>query len=111
VVAAASRDPAETVRTFYALVVEHRFDEAARLWSPRMREQYPPKQYIDGRFAPTTAIEIRRLTITSESVARRSATVAVDLVEHRDDGSVRHWVGSWDLVLTNAGWLMDQPHF
>jgi hypothetical protein len=99
------------VRRFYELVVAHRFEEAARLWSPRMREQYPPKQYIDGRFAPTTAIEIRRLAITSESVARRTATVAVDLIERRQDGSTRHWVGSWDLVLTSAGWLMDQPHF
>ena len=109
--AASSRDPAETVRRFYELVVAHRFEEAARLWSPRMREQYPPKQYIDGRFAPTTAIEIRRLAITSESVVRRTATVAVDLIERRQDGSTRHWVGSWDLVLTSAGWLMDQPHF
>jgi hypothetical protein len=76
-----------------------------------MRERYPPAQYIDGRFAPTTAIDIRRLEITSESIARRSATVAVDLIEHRDDGSTRQWVGSWELVLTTAGWLMDQPHF
>jgi len=108
---APSRDPAETVRRFYSLVVQHRFSEAAQLWSARMRQQYPPKQYIDRRFAATTGIDVRRDAITSESVARRPATVAVDLLEHRRGGSTRHWVGSWDLVLTSAGWLMNQPHF
>jgi serine/threonine-protein kinase len=109
--AATDRTPAQTVATFYALVARHEFSAAARLWSPRMRAEYPPRQYIDGRFAPTTAIDIRRLTTTSQSTARRTATVAVDLVESRSDGSTRHWIGSWDLVLTSDGWLMDQPHF
>jgi len=90
-------------------VEAHRFDAAAALWTTRMRTQYPPDQYIDGRFAPTTGIDLRRDTIQRQSGS--TANVAVDLLEYRTDGSVRHWVGSWDLVRTSAGWLLDQPHF
>jgi hypothetical protein len=105
----AERTPAETVGAFYVLVARHDFDAAARLWSASMRERYPPDQYIDGRFAATTGITLRRV----ETVSRTSQTarVAVDLIEYRSDSTTRHWVGSWDLVRTSAGWLMDQPHF
>jgi hypothetical protein len=106
-----SRAPAQTVERFYELVAQHRFDAAAALWSPRMRAQYPPAQYIDGRFAPTTAIDILHLATTAESTADGTARVAVDLIEHRDDGTSRHWLGSWDLVLADGGWLMDRPRF
>ena len=74
-----TRTPAQTVADFYSLVVRHDFDAAARLWSPRMRDRYPPRQYIDGRFAPTTAIDIRHLSTTSESTAggpRRSRSIS-----------------------------------
>ena len=108
---APARDPAETVARFYALVVQERFDEAARLWSPRMRSQYPPEAYIDGRFEPTTGIDIRQLSIRSQSVANRTAVVYVDLIEYREDGAARRYVGTWDLVLSSSGWLMDEPHF
>ena len=100
---APARDPAETVARFYALVAAHRFDEAAQLWSSRMRSQYPPSGYINGRFAPTTAIDIQRLVIRSQSLAQRTAVVYVDLLEYRDDGTRRHYVGTWDLVLTSSG--------
>ena len=45
------------------------------------------------------------------SVANKTANVFVDLTEYRTSGSPRHWVGSWDMVLTSSGWLMDRPHF
>jgi hypothetical protein len=106
----AGRSPAETVARFYSLVEQHRFSEAARLWSPRMRAQYPPSGYINGRFTPTTSIDIQRLSTRSEKRANRTATVFVDLLEHRTNGETRHWVGTWDLVLTSSGWLMDRPH-
>ncbi|HET7471512.1 MAG TPA: serine/threonine-protein kinase [Candidatus Limnocylindrales bacterium] len=105
----AQRTAAETVRLFYARVARHDFDGAARLWSASMRQRYPPDRYIDGRFAATTGITVRR----AETVSRSgdTARVAVDLLEYRSDSATRHWVGSWDLVRTSAGWLLNQPHF
>jgi len=31
------------------------------------------------------------------------------LIETRTDGSIRHWVGTWYLVRSGSGWLLDQP--
>jgi serine/threonine-protein kinase len=105
-------DPAETVARFYALVERHEFDEAALLWTRRMRAEYPPRQNIDGRFAPTTDVDINRLRIVSMSLRERRSVVFVDLTEYRSSGpSPRRFVGTWELVLTQAGWLMDEPHF
>jgi hypothetical protein len=92
------------------LVTIHDYDAAAALWSPRMRRQYPPSRYIDGRFDATTRIDINRLRIERMSVARREAVVFIDITEYRNSGAARHWVGTWDLVLLNGAWLMDEPH-
>jgi tRNA A-37 threonylcarbamoyl transferase component Bud32 len=109
---APSRDPAETVRRFYDLVERHEFDAAARLWTRRMREQYPPEGNIDGRFAPTTRIDIDRLSIERMSLRNGTAVVSVAITEYRSSGpSPRRFAGTWELVLTDAGWLMDEPHF
>ena len=107
-----ARDPAETVALFYNLVEAHRFDEAAALWTARMRRQYPPDGYIDGRFSRTTRIDLRRNEITSLSRSAGTATVAVDLTEYRTvEPSPRRFVGWWELVLVDGQWLMDRPHF
>ncbi|MFL5726261.1 MAG: protein kinase domain-containing protein [Chloroflexota bacterium] len=108
----ATRGPAETVARFYNLVVEKRFDEAAALWTRQMRERYPPDQYIDGRFAPTTRIDLRRNEVVAYNREAGTATVAVDLVEYRSSGpSPRRYIGDWDLVLVNGRWLMNDPDF
>ncbi len=110
--AAPARDPAETVRRFYDLVERHDFDAAARLWTRRMRQEYPPEGNIDGRFAPTTRIDIDRLAIESVNRGAGTAVVSVALTEYRESGpSPRRFVGHWDLVLSDRGWLMDEPHF
>jgi len=36
---------------FYDAVAAHAFARAAALWSPSMRQRYPPATYIDHRFA------------------------------------------------------------
>jgi serine/threonine-protein kinase len=109
---APARTPAQTVARFYQLVAAHDFSAAARLWSARMRANYPPRIYIDRRFGHTTGIVLNRDRTTSMSLAAGTAVVAVDLTEYRDVGpSPRRWVGRWDLVLTPGGWLLDQPHF
>ncbi len=105
-----ARDPAETVDRFYRLVEVHDYDAAAALWSPRMRREYPPSRYIDGRFDATTRIDVNRLRIERISLARREAVVFIDITEYRRSGSPRHWVGTWDLVLINGAWRMDDPH-
>jgi hypothetical protein len=105
-----ARDPAETVARFYRLVVAHDYDAAAALWSPRMQAEYPPSRYIDGRFDATTRITVNRLRIDGMSVARREADVYIDITEYRSSGSPRHWFGTWDLVLINGAWRMDDPH-
>jgi hypothetical protein len=93
-------------------VETHDFKAAAALWSPRMRRQYPPKGYIDGRFSRTTRIDLRRNEIISMSARRGTAVVAVDLIEYRTvEPSPRRFIGWWDLVLINGQWLMDRPHF
>jgi eukaryotic-like serine/threonine-protein kinase len=104
-----SRDPAETVARFYDLVEAHDYDAAAALWSPRMQRQYPPEGYIDGRFDATTRIDVNRLRIDRMSIARREAVVSIDIIEYRSSGAPRHWVGTWDLVLINGAWRMDDP--
>lgn len=108
---APARDPAETVARFYSLVAAHRFGEAAALWSSRMRREYPPAGNIDGRFARTTALDIQALDIRSQSLARGSAVVYVDLIEYRGSEAPRRYRGTWDLVLSGSGWLMDEPRF
>jgi serine/threonine-protein kinase len=107
-----ARDPAETVARFYRLVVAERFDDAAALWTPSMLERYPPDAYIDGRFAPTTRIDLLRNDIVAIDPEAGTATVAVDLVEYRESGpSPRRFTGSWDLVLVDGVWLMNDPDF
>ena len=109
---APARDPAETVRLFYDLVEQHEFDAAARLWTRSMRERYPPDGYIDGRFAPTTRIDITGLRIERMSLDAGTALVSVALTEYRSSGpSPRRFAGSWELVLSDRGWLMNEPHF
>ncbi len=72
-----------------------------------MRERYPPGENINGRFADTTRIDVRRNEVVQQD--GDSAIVAVDLREFRTNGEVRRYVGSWDMVLTDAGWLMNDP--
>ena len=76
-----------------------------------MRAEYPPDGNIDGRFDATTRIDINRIAIRSMSVSAKTTVVFVDLTEYRRAQPARHWVGTWDLVLRSAGWLMDDPHF
>jgi eukaryotic-like serine/threonine-protein kinase len=104
--------PAAVVARFYEAVEAHDFDAAASLWTPRMRREYPPDGYIDGRFSHTTRIDLRRNKVVALDTGAGTAVVSVDLIEYRDiEPSPRRFVGRWELVLTDQGWLMDKPHF
>ena len=104
--------PGAVVARFYDLVESQEFDAAAELWSDRMRAEYPPDGYIDGRFSRTIRIDLLRNEVLSLDADAGTAVVAVDLVEHRTvEPTPRRFIGRWDMVLTDDGWRMDEPHF
>ena len=77
-----------------------------------MRERYPPDEWLIGRFRRTTRIDITRLVTRSVNLDAGTANVAVRLVEYRTvEPSPRTFTGSWDLVLIDGHWKLDQPHF
>jgi len=107
VAATVGGDPAGTIVSFYQLISGEDYASASGLWSERMRAAYPPQTNIWGRFDSTSSIVARSAWVTSATPG--SAAVAVDLVETMRNGSVRHWVGTWYLVRSGSGWLLDQP--
>ncbi len=98
---------ASVVRSFYDLINQERFDEAALLWSPRMQANYPPSTNIYGRFDRTREILIREIAPVPQNTG--GATVAIDILEVLDSGVTRRWVGQWFLVWDGSRWLMDTP--
>jgi hypothetical protein len=77
-----------------------------------MRRRYPPDEWLIGRFSRTTRIDITRLRQVALNQSAGTATVAVSLVEYRTvEPSPRTFSGTWDLVLINGRWLLNQPHF
>jgi eukaryotic-like serine/threonine-protein kinase len=104
--------PSRAVERFYGAVEDHDWDLAIALWSPSMRERYPPDEWLIGRFRRTTRIDITRLVTRSVNPDAGTANVAVSLTEYRTvEPSPRTFTGSWDLVLINGHWKLDQPHF
>lgn len=101
--------PTGAVTRFYQLVEQGQFDAAAALWSQRMRSEYPPAGNINGRFARTERITVRRADLISADETNGRAAVAVDLQEVLDTGASRRWTGTWYLVRGPSGWLLDQP--
>ena len=106
-VVATKGDPAGAILAFYELISGHDYASALGMWSDRMRATYPPQTNIWGRFDRTRSIVARSASVTSANPG--SAAVAVDLIETLSDGTIRHWVGSWYLVRSGPGWLLDQP--
>jgi len=99
---------ASVVRSFYELITQERFDEAAALWSPRMQANYPPSSNIYGRFDRTREFLIRDITPVPQNTG--GASVAIDILEVLDSGVTRRWVGQWHLVWDGSRWLMDAPN-
>jgi len=100
-------DPGAVVARFYEALASHDFQGAAALWTPVMQEQYPPAEYIDQRFAATQQIGLQAERVVGDSGG--VAVVYVDVVEVID-GQRRHWVGTWQLVDTASGWLLNHPN-
>ncbi len=104
--------PARSVRTFYDAVEVHDWERAIALWSPSMRERYPPDEWLVDRFRRTTRIDITQLRTVSIDRDAGRARVSVTLVEYRSvEPSPRTFVGAWDLVRSDGRWVLDDPHF
>ena len=100
-------DPTGAVGAFYQAVAAHQFDAAAATWSARMQANYPPPEFINRRFAYTQQMNLRAArTVANDG---QFATVYIDLIEVYA-GSTRHWVGSWQLIRSSSGWLLNQPN-
>jgi hypothetical protein len=99
---------ASVVRSFYDLITQERFDEAAALWSPRMQANYPPSTNIYGRFDRTRQIVIRDISPVPQNTS--GTTVTIDILEVLDSGVTRRWVGTWQMVWDGSRWLMDAPN-
>jgi hypothetical protein len=92
------------VSGFYNAVSQHDWSSAVSYWTPAMQGRCPPQTCINSRFAGTTALN---LTITGVSRRGNTATVGIDLLETRADGSTTHWTGSWYLVQGQSEWLLN----
>jgi hypothetical protein len=98
--------PQAVVTEFYSLASKHRTQQAAALWSDRLRATLPPGQNIDQRYKGTTVLKVDQARVTSETSS--TATVFVDLTE-LNEGVQHHWVGTWRLVKSHGRWLLDAP--
>jgi hypothetical protein len=96
------------VAEFYSLVSQHRNQQAAALWSDRLKAKLPPQQNIDQRFAGTSAVTVNQARLAGQTGT--AATVRTDLTEV-SDGVQHHWVGTWRLVKVQGRWLLDEPDF
>lgn len=103
-------DAGQAVITFYQLVAQHRFDEAALLWTPHMLAHYSPDIYISQRFGSTRDITVRIDGVKQDGPDH--AVVSVTLQERYGTPPVeRTLIGSWGVTRTPSGWLLDQPRF
>jgi len=105
-IAISAGDPASAVVSFYRLVSDRQYLDAAGLWSARMRASYPPASNIDQRFADTRSITADRAVTTFQGP--NTATVSVYVTEITSSGT-RHWAGTWTIVRSGSAWLMDAP--
>jgi hypothetical protein len=100
-------DPAASVALFYQAVSSHHFSEAAALWTPRMQAQFPPATFIAHRFAAT-----QRISLQGERTLGHGDGLAIVYVRIVEiiGGQTRYWVGTWQVINTGSGWLLNEPN-
>lgn len=98
--------PQEAVLGFYKFVAAHQFDYAAALWTPQLQAATPPAQAINAHYAQIDHITVEHWEVTGQTADR--ATVAIAVAEY-DKGAAapRRYQGTWQLVHTEVGWLLD----
>jgi hypothetical protein len=92
------------VQKFYDLVTQHHYAAAASLWSSNMKANYPPSSNIYGRFDNTQQMNVRMTNVSQQG---NTATVSIVLAERKTDGTVSGYAGTWNLVRSPSGWLLD----
>jgi hypothetical protein len=80
---------------------------AASLWSAAMQAQYPPTLFIDERFSATQEVDLTAERVLADSGG--TAIVSVQVVEVTG-GEIRHWTGTWELIDTSSGWLLNSSN-
>ena len=74
-----------------------------------MRAEYPPAEFIDRRFAQTQSLRLNGARVVEQSATH--AVIAVDLTEViGNPPETRRWAGTWTLVRSGEGWLLDAPN-
>ncbi|HEX6509395.1 MAG TPA: protein kinase [Chloroflexota bacterium] len=96
--------PQDAVSGFYNAISQHDWGTATSYWTSAMQGRCPPQECINNRFVTTHNLN---LTITGVNRQGNAATVGIDLIEGKADGSTIHWVGSWNLVHEPSGWQLD----
>lgn len=96
--------PTDAVTRFYAAISAHHFDVAASLWTEQLQQRNPPTVFIDERFSGTDRIDVGSARLLS--VGSGTAIVYVD-VNELIGGLNRRWVGTWQVVDTASGWLLN----
>ncbi|HET9849958.1 MAG TPA: hypothetical protein VFR68_15590 [Candidatus Dormibacteraeota bacterium] len=99
--------PTDAVVNFYRAVSAHQFDVAASLWTQQLQQRDPPSLFIDQRFAATDRIDVAAARLLSTGAG--IASVYVDVVEVIG-GLNRRWIGTWQVVDTPSGWLLNNPN-
>ncbi len=107
VTAGGASSPAQAVQLFYQYAGQHQFDQAAQLWTPELRAQFPPLGNINGHFDQDQRVDVAVGNVTM--TGNGQATVAVTVTESRVGGPLRS-VGSWTVVRGPSGWLLAQPN-
>lgn len=101
--------PQEAVLGFYYLVTRHEFDTAAALWTSRLQAASPPAQQINARYGETDRITVQRWEVTAQGADRATVAIVVDEFKQGATTSARYQ-GTWSLVHTESGWLLDEQH-
>jgi len=99
-----SGSPTDAVASFYNLVGQRKYNQAASLWSANMQANYPPSSNINGHFSGDSEVLLQSSQLVSQS--NGNATVYVKVTEMLPSGNVTH-TGNWYLVRGPSGWLLD----
>jgi len=99
-----SGSPTDAVASFYNLVGQKQYDQAAALWSSNMQASNPPGSNINGHFSQDSEVLLQSSKLISQS--NGNATVYIKVTEVRPSGNLVH-TGYWYLVRGPSGWLLD----
>lgn len=102
-----SGSPTDAVASFYNLVGQKQYDQAAALWSSNMQANNPPGSTINGHFSQDSEVLLQSSKLISQS--NGNATVYIKVTEVRPSGNLVH-TGYWYLIRGSSGWLLDSQN-